>query len=95
MPKKKITISLDPERYGEIERLVDQGHADSVSGWLDEAAARRIAEIERSRRAVDWLVDRARSEAADEEWERALAWAEEMDARAASGSGAAGGERAR
>lgn len=82
MAKKKITISLDPERYGQIERLVAEGHADSVSGWLDEAAARRIAEIERSRRAVDWLVDRARSDADAEEWEQALAWAREMDSRA-------------
>ncbi|MEO3751624.1 hypothetical protein [Streptomyces sp. B6B3] len=90
MAKKKITISLDPERYGEIERLVAQGQADSVSGWLDEAAARRIAEIERSRRAVDWLVGRARSEAPDEEWERALAWAEEMDGRSAGDASRAG-----
>jgi hypothetical protein len=82
MAKKKITISLDPERFGAIEQLVAQGHAESVSGWLDEAAARRIAEIERSRRAVDWLVDRARSEAPEEEWERALAWAKDMDGRA-------------
>ena len=85
MAKKKITISLDPERYGEIERLVAQGQADSVSGWLVAAAARRIAEIERSRRAVAWLVDRAKSGAEQAEWEQALAWAEEMDGRSEAG----------
>lgn len=81
MPKKKITISLDPERYGEIERLVAQGQADSVSGWLDEAAARRIAETERSRRAVAWLVDRARTGAGEPAWAGAVAWAAAMDGR--------------
>jgi hypothetical protein len=88
MAKKKITISLDPERFAAIEELVARGQADSVSGWLDEAAARRIGEIERARRAVEWLAERARSEAGPGEWEAALAWAQEMDERRGPGANA-------
>ncbi|MGP3928074.1 hypothetical protein [Streptomyces sp. 8N616] len=86
MAKKKITISLDPERFAAIEELVARGQADSVSGWLDEAAARRIGEIERARRAVEWIAGRAKAEAAPGEWEEALAWAREMDRRRGDGS---------
>lgn len=41
MAKSRVTISLDPELAADVQRLVDEGHSDSLSSWVSEAIRQR------------------------------------------------------
>jgi hypothetical protein len=79
MAKKKITITIDEDKLGDLERLT-AASGEATSAWIEDAVTAKLQRAERALRAVQWLVGRAQQEH-PEGFEEALATVQATDER--------------